>query len=45
MLALGEMVPVLFRGTTFRQLDAVAISGGGCKLRKVFTLKEVSDQV
>ena len=43
VLALGEMVPLLFRGCTFRQLDTLAVSSSGaCKLRRVFTLKDVS---
>lgn len=35
----------LSQGATFRQLDAIAISAGGCKLRRVFTLREASDEV
>ena len=41
VLAFNEMMPLLFRGAAFRQLDTLAISGGACKLRRVFTLKDV----
>ena len=41
VLSLNEMTPLLFRGAAYRQLDTLAISGGTCKIRRVFTLKEV----
>ncbi len=44
VLALSELVPLLFKGSSFRHLDSVVV-GGACKLRRVFTLREVADEV
>ncbi|GAX76862.1 hypothetical protein CEUSTIGMA_g4308.t1 [Chlamydomonas eustigma] len=41
VLALSEMTPLLFRSSTFRQIDSLIISGA-CKLRRVFTLKDLA---
>ena len=38
-------MPLLFRGTSYRQLDTLSISGGGCKIRRVFTLKDISASI
>lgn len=40
-LPLAELVPLFFRGTPFRSLDALTLSmGGGARLRRAFTLRD-----
>lgn len=41
VLALGELCPCMFRGIGFRSLDTLTI-GGSCRVRRVFTLRDVA---